>query len=199
MENSDRPEPHHKGWYSRGYLPHLDTTGLIQGITFRLADSMPASKVEQWKIEATSVDEDPQHVHRKAAKWLDAGHGACHLSDPRIASIVEEALLFSDGKKYRLLAWVVMPNHVHLLAEILQDHRLPDIIQRWKSFSARKANVLLKRRGQFWQPDYFDRYIRNDAHLSRATLYIHENPVKAGLVANPEDWPFSSANPKWER
>jgi REP element-mobilizing transposase RayT len=198
MQHDENSAPHHKGWYSRGYLPHLDTSGIIQAITFRLADSMPSSRLEQWKEEAQNTN-DPHLVLRKVAKWLDAGYGACHLADKRVARMVERTLLFSDGEKYRLLAWVIMPNHVHVMAEILKGSRLPDIVQTWKSYSARKANAILGRKGTFWQADYFDRYIRNKAHLARATLYIHENPAKAGLVEHPEDWPFSSAKLTWER
>jgi len=188
----------HKGWYSRGYLPHLDSAGVIQSVTFRLADSMPASRLEQWKTEAKTIGY-PRLVLQRAADWLDAGHGACHLTDARVAAVVEKTLLYFDQEKYRMLAWVIMPNHVHVLAEILNDGRLPDIVRTWKAFSARKANEILGRRGRFWQADYFDRFIRDDTHLAKAKRYIHQNPVKAGLVDYPEAWPFSSANPKWGR
>jgi hypothetical protein len=98
----------HKGWYSRGYLPHFDHPGVIQGITFRLWDALPAQVVE-------SLAEEPES--QKSAAWrsriesyLNAGYGVCHLRDPRVGRLVEDGLLFFDGQRYRMLAWVVMPN-----------------------------------------------------------------------------------------
>lgn len=129
---------------------------------------------------------------------MDAGYGQCYLRDPRIGQLVENALLYFDGDRYRLLAWVIMPNHVHALIETILGFPLDKIIQSWKSFTAHKANDLLGRSGQFWFPDYFDRYIRNERHFYNAVRYIHENPVKAGLVSRAVDWPFSSAS-LWER
>jgi REP element-mobilizing transposase RayT len=80
-----------------------------------------------------------------------------------------------------------MPNHVHVLIEQAGGFRLGDIIHAWKSFTAKQANKHLGRTGAFWAPDYFDRYIRDQAHFDVAVHYIHENPVKAGLVARAEE------------
>jgi REP element-mobilizing transposase RayT len=106
---------------------------------------------------------------------------------------VEDAFLYYDGERYRLLCWVVMPNHVHLLVETNSDHPLPNVIQAWKSCTSKRANRLLERTGTFWARDYFDRYIRDDQHLQAVVRYIENNPVKAGLVDRPEAWPFGSA------
>ena len=119
-------------------------------------------------------------------------------SDRRIdielfSCLVENALLYFDGKRYRLFAWVVMPNHVHVLVELFEDHTLDQILHSWKSYTATEANNILGRRGQFWYREYYDRYIRNEAHFARAVEYIHNNPVAAGLVSRAEDWRFSSA------
>jgi REP element-mobilizing transposase RayT len=95
--------------------------------------------------------------------------------------------------KYLLSAWVVMPNHVHLITTPLPGKRLASIMQSLKSFTANEANKILKRTGTFWMPDYFDRYIRNGRHFSAAVAYVETNPVKAGLCSRAEDWPFSSA------
>jgi REP element-mobilizing transposase RayT len=70
---------------------------------------------------------------------------------------------------------------------------LSDIVQAWKSFSARRINAVLDRRGTLWAPEYFDRAIRDDAHYANVVAYIAMNPVKARLCARPEDWRFSSA------
>jgi putative transposase len=177
-----------KGWHSRGYLPHLDSPQLVQTVTFRLADSLPRAVALELRDRGDDI-----------ARWetvLDAGHGACWLSDPAVAHLVEGALLRFDGARYRLIAWCVMPNHVHVMAEIDEGYRLGDIVASWKQFSARMANRHLARTGPFWQADYFDRYVRDDAHFAVALQYIEDNPVQAGLVDKAEAWRWSSA---WRR
>jgi len=125
----------------------------------------------------------------------DAGYGACWLRDPRIARIVQDALLHFDGERYRLLEWCIMPNHVHVLIEVKQGHFMGSVVRSWKVFTALKANRILGRQGSFWMPSYFDRYIRNFEHLATVREYIRDNPVKAGLCAAPGSWRWSSA---WE-
>ena len=115
------------------------------------------------------------------------------LRDPRAAQSVEDALLYLDGERYRLLAWVVMPNHVHTLFEIIAGHSLSRIMQSLKVRTARECNRLLGTTGRFWEPEYYDRFIRNERHLISTILYIHSNPVVAGLVSQPELWSFGSA------
>jgi REP element-mobilizing transposase RayT len=85
-----------------------------------------------------------------------------------------------------------MPNHVHLLVEIWQKP-MTELLQSWKGCTARRINRILGRRGKLWQDDYWDRYIRDEAHYRKVVHYIEWNPVKAGLVKSPEQWPFSSA------
>jgi REP element-mobilizing transposase RayT len=179
-----------KGWYSRGYLPHLDTPGLVQSITFRLVDSLPNHVIK--RILATTMNDDLQR-RRRIEEYLDSGRGECWLRRPDIAHIVERALLHFDGTRYRLLAWVIMPNHVHVLIETKTDHPLAKTVQSWKTFTARESNLLLQRSGRFWERDYFDRYMRDEAHLQAVIAYIENNPVRAGLVAKPGEWPFGSA------
>ena len=192
---TDNPESDldvHKGWYSRGYLPHFDQPGLVQGITFRLGDSLPRYIAESLAREGTDI---PDAVKRaRIEKYLNAGYGACYLRDPSIARLVQNALLYFDGVRYHAIAWVVMPNHVHVLIETVEGYPLHQILHSWKSFTAKKANQILGRSGRFWFPEYFDRYVRDERHLSDSVRYIHWNPVKAGLVESPEDWPFSSAS-----
>jgi putative DNA methylase len=178
----------HKGWYRRR-LPHRDEPGLIQAITFRLADSLPTALA---MLMASDSDAEADRRAR-TQRVLDEGAGSCLLGDPRVAQIVEGALLAGDGTRYVLLAWVVMPNHVHVLIETLGEWSLARIVQSWKGSTARQANVVLGRQGRFWAREYFDRYIRDEDHLQRAVLYVHNNPVKAGLVAEPAEWRFGSA------
>ena len=178
----------HMGWYSRGYLPHFDAPGLIQGITFRLWDSLPANVVQILAEEA-----DNAAKRTRVEEYLNAGYGACYLADSRIAHLMEGTLQFFDGKRYRLIAWVVMPNHVHVLVEIFEGWPLDKILHSWKSYSATEANKILQREGKFWFREYFDRYIRDERHFANAVQYIHQNPVRAGLVECAEEWLYSSA------
>lgn len=101
------------------------------------------------------------------------------MKDPRIAAVVTNALSYFDDDRYRLSAWVVMPNHVHVVLQT--PRRLGAIIHSWKSYSSKEANRILKREGKFWQDDYFDRMIRSPEDLQRTIKYVLENPIKAGL------------------
>lgn len=181
-----------KGWYTRGYLPHYDKPGTIQMVTFRLADAMPATRRSEW--EALLVIEDDRKRQTQLEAYLDKGCGECVLRQPDVAAAVEEVLLRYDGMRYRMIAWVVMPNHVHLLFELW---RMPmgKLIKAWKGTSARAVNRILGRRGSLWQVEYWDRYMRDAEHCRKAQHYIEWNPVKAGLMRAPDQWPFSSANP----
>jgi putative DNA methylase len=129
----------------------------------------------------------------RVEKYVDRGFGQCWLTRPAIAGIVQNALLHLGNEKYRLIAWVIMPNHIHFLIRPAENHKLEKIIHSLKSFTAQQANKLLNRRGKFWQEEYFDRYIRNYEHFEKTINYIEMNPVKAGLCAKPADWKFSSA------
>ena len=194
MTNAESPEPH-RGWYSRGYLPHWDHPGMIQSINFRLGDSMPAGVIENWRTELVLQTESQPSVElrRRIEKYLDAGHGACWLSQPDIACLIERALFHFDGKRYRLLAWCIMPNHIHSLIETREGFPLADVLHSWKSFTSHEANRFLRRTGEFWEREYLDRFVRHAEHFEKVVAYIEENPVKAGLVRIKSDWPWSSA------
>src|ERR1051325_4082187 len=132
-------------------------------------------------------------MRRRVEVYLDQGHGACYLKEPQVAAMVQNALLFHDRHKYPLIAWVLMPNHVHVLCTPCPGQSLANIMHSVKSFSSSEANKMLDRSGRFWQKEYFDRYIRNAREFSKTVAYIDHNPVKANLCERPEDWPFSSA------
>ncbi len=174
----------HKGWHSRGYLPHFDSAETIQFVTFRLADSLPRAVVE-------ALAKLPDNLAETDSR-LDTGYGACWLKEPAVAGLVQEALVHFDGQRYRLLAWCIMPNHVHVVIEPMAGHSLGGIVHSWKSFTAKEANGLLGRDGPFWHKDYFDRYIRDEGHLARTIEYIEDNPLKAGLVSSSASWRWSS-------
>jgi len=186
-------------WYSRGYLPHCDRTGLLQSITFRLADSLPQDVLKQLELEITCVAEDRQELHRRKLieKYMDSGMGCCALQHPAVADVVQSSFFLFDGVKYRLIAWCIMPNHVHVLIEPLIE--LGKIVQSWKSFTGRwvmkhNAELELGVPGKsLWMREYWDRYIRNEEHLRTVIEYIHQNPVNARLCQFCESWRWSSA------
>ena len=105
---------------------------------------------------------------------------------------IRDVLKHFDGERYGLGAWVVMPNHVHLLVDVW-DVPLAKLIGNWKSFIAHEANRVLNRSGEFWEREYLDTVIEDEAHRRTAVKYIENNPVKAGLVREAKEWPWSSA------
>jgi REP element-mobilizing transposase RayT len=125
--------------------------------------------------------------------YLNQGMGPTWLRDPQIGALVENALLYFDDARYRLNAWVIMPNHVHVVMTPMGGTSVSRIVGSWKSFTASRANEILGRTGAFWQADYFDRYIRDGRYFAAAVSYVEQNPVAARLCAAPEQWPFSSA------
>ena len=183
------------GWHSRGYLPHFDGIVIPQFITLHLADSVPKEVIEGWKRELGTRGsvEDKTLLLNRIEKYADQGYGEAFLKDHHLAEMVQDTLLKDDGKKYRLSAWAVMPNHVHLLLTRFDNSTLSDIMQSFKSITSHKANKALGRSGQFWMLEYFDRYIRNEKHYKKTINYIENNSVKARLCARPEEYPFSSA------
>lgn len=178
-----------RGWHSRGYLPHFDMPGTVQAVTFRLADSLPAHVVAR----LTSMEDSPAK-RKLREEWLDRGRGACWLRRPELARLVEDALLHFDGERYRLRAWCMMPNHVHVLFEV-GTTPLGEIVKNWKGYSAREANKVLGRRGAFWEEEYWDCYMRDERHFRETVRYLENNPVKARLTKTPDprEWPWSSA------
>ncbi len=187
-------------WYSRGYLPHRDRLHLLQSITFRLADSLPQSTLRQLEQKLLLLPEIRRDIEKRKSieQWLDAGMGCCALRQPEAAAYVQQSLLHFDGDRYRVLAWVIMPNHVHALIDPAQP--MSKIIQGWKSFTARwllkhndRLGLGIPDSHHVWMREYWDRFIRNDDHLRATIDYIHRNPVKAGLCRESHEWPWSSA------
>ena len=181
--------------HSRGYLPHWELREVPQSITFRLANSLPSSLLKKWSKELSNLQCDRISLERRRRieAALDQGYGEPWLCHPEIGLLVEDTILHGDKSRYRLHEWVVMPNHVHVLATPLEGWTLTTILQGWKSVTARYANRILARSGRFWAPEYYDRAIRNEQHFQNVQNYIRLNPVKAGLCSSPELWQFSSA------
>ncbi len=186
------------GWHERGYLPHFDAPYVTQFVTFMLHDAFPLSRRREW--EGILNEPDDSRRRRKLEAWLDRGHGECWFRRADLAWLVEEKLRESDGKTYRLQAWAVMPNHLHLVVDVWATP-LSKLLNLWKGASARAANLALNRRGRFWEREYFDTLVRDGEHLKRAIRYTENNPVNAGLVTERKAWRWGSARSrdKYER
>ncbi|MBK8091980.1 MAG: transposase [Verrucomicrobiaceae bacterium] len=190
-------------------LPHWAQDGSVVFITWRTADSMPKDVLERWRadrnrwldvhgIDPTQkgwkmrVQELPpdlmaEYHERFTTRWheaLDASHGACVLSQPEIADIVANSLLHFDGDRYEMLDFVIMPNHVHLLATFPDKAAMIVQCDSWKHFTARQINATLGLQGRFWQQDAFDHLVRHEGQFRRLRDYIAQNPVRAGLRAD---------------
>jgi REP element-mobilizing transposase RayT len=172
----------------RRRLPHVDAPGLPAFVTWRVYGSLPEERAFP-----------REHLSSSAAfaafdQLLDSARtGPLHLRRPEIAVLVRDQLrqVSADGW-CSLHAFVVMPNHVHVLWTPLRS--LPTLLRQVKGPSALAANRLLGNTGEpFWQSEYFDRQVRNEHEFARIQRYIEWNPVKAGLVARPEEFPWSSA------
>jgi REP element-mobilizing transposase RayT len=116
-----------------------------------------------------------------------------YLRQPAIAELVMESIRKGEElDHYKLYAFVVMANHVHVL--ILPQIDPSRLLKSLKGATAREANKLLRRTGEpFWQKESYDHWVRNEAEFERIRAYIENNPVKAGLVTTPEQYPWSSA------
>src|SRR5579863_7996562 len=181
----------------RGRLPHWEKDGGLYFVTFHLADSLPRAVLDRIKerqriLEAArraGANLSPRQKviveefrSKNIEEYFDRGIGACFLGNPEIGDLIANALRFWHGKRYRLVAWCVMPNHVHVIFRLFPGQELAVVIRSWKLFTARKANRFLGRSGVFWQREYYDRLIREDGELDRAILYVLTNPERAGLA-----------------
>jgi REP element-mobilizing transposase RayT len=179
---------------TRGYLPHWEMQAATYSITYRLHDSLPQHVVHALNEERRAIARlhangrtaiDRAHIRfafeHAIDRSLDCGHGAAHLADDRVANIVASNLEHFAGRDYELLAWCVMPNHVHVVMRVISGRALASIIHSWKSYTAKEANRILGRDGPFWSREYFDRIIRSPDDLSWTVEYVRNNPVKAGL------------------
>ena len=184
------------------YLPHWTQIGATYVVTFRLGDSVPKEVAEAWKRQRQEVTDRAKRQNReltyqerkelhklhsaRVESCLDAGHGSCCLREPKVAEAIQNSLKHFDGDRYELLAWAVMPNHVHAVVRPLGTHTLTDILHSWKSFAAKQANSILGHQGQLWQEEYYDHLIRDEEDFNNEVNYVVNNPAKAGL----KDWPW---------
>ncbi len=195
----------------RGHLPHWEIEGGAYFVTFRLADSLPASVLNSIQFERQDIVKTAKAQGRKLTESeerrlaelyskrveeaLDAGTGACHLANPKMADMVATTLQRFDGERYELIAWCVMPNHVHAALQLARGQKLENILHSWKSFSSKEANRMLNRSGEFWEREYYDHLVRDPRDLERVVRYITENPIKAGLKNWKWVWSSASVSP----
>ncbi|MDE6581961.1 MAG: transposase [Duncaniella sp.] len=171
-----------------GCLPHWLQEGKLQFITFRLADSIPAYKVVEIKNEMDEfLNRHPKpwnneivrryyDLFNKIDKYLDQGAGECVLKGPEIRRILEETIEYCDGRDYDVVAYVIMPNHVHMLMAVYAE--LDKIIARIKKYSALNINKALNRKGKLWMREYHDRIVRSEFHFDHCLNYIIQNPER---------------------
>jgi REP element-mobilizing transposase RayT len=190
------------------HLPHWRQEGATYFVTFRLADSLPLTKLEelrQWRQEWERKHPPPRsevdwegfsrHFARRSEVWLDEGFGECVLRDRQSAKLMHEAFLHFQHKRYFISCFVIMPNHCHAIVRPLGTFDLESIVGSWKGFVARELNKLRKKRGSLWQDESYDRIVRDEEHLYRVLQYIGRNPVLAGL---PRDQWIRWVDPNWE-
>jgi REP element-mobilizing transposase RayT len=209
-----------RGWHERGYLPHFDAPNVTQFLTFNLHDAFPVQRRAEWeaylrppigarnsfrqsagdpensrnefRAPGKMPDSAASEIRRRLEEWLDRGHGECWLRRDDVATMVEAKLLAAHGCDYALQAWVIMPNHVHVVLDVWQTP-LSRLVKKWKGATATQGNRVLGRAGHFWQEDYFDTLIRDGKHLAQAIRYVENNPTKAKFVRDPKAWRWSSA------
>ena len=202
VSGASRPRYGHVTIRDRGRLPHWEYGGSVYFITFRLADSLPRALLEEIRAErerlrqlaekrtrpltARERKESAELFSVRIDHYLDSGTGACHLAELDVAAMLRDALTHFHEQRYRLFAWCIMPNHVHMLVKPLRSWSLARIMHSIKSYTAKQANRILKRSGVFWQREYYDRIVRDEKEFAAFLAYILENPVKAGL----KDWPW---------
>ena len=189
-------------------MPHIQPRGAAFLVNFRLSDSLPKEVVERLRAGALRLetrltiftDRNVKRLLRDKeqrklfGRWDDALHksttGPLWLKDDRIAQIVVNSILYHDGNWFDLLAYCIMPNHVHLVlipyeSSDSTDYSLTKIMHNIKRNSANHANKSLGRTGAFWQHESYDHFARDDKELERIIRYVLYNPVQAGLI---DDW-----------
>ncbi|PIQ08253.1 MAG: hypothetical protein COW71_12705 [Ignavibacteriales bacterium CG18_big_fil_WC_8_21_14_2_50_31_20] len=189
--------------FHRRNLPHVHYNDGQYFLTYRLANSIPQIALQELQQEfnaykkLTSIQQ--KRLFAKYDSLLDSNElGLNYLTIPSIAEIVRATLEFPNNKEYKLTCYCIMPNHVHVVFELLEGNKgISKIMQSIKRISARDANIVLRRSGQFWQDESFDRLVRDERELFNIVKYVLMNPVKAGLVDDWEKWNNTYCHPNY--
>jgi len=179
-------------FYSRN-LPHWQPEGAPVFLTWRLYGSLPCGTVT---LDcALPARESAGRRFVMADRLLDqAKTGPKWLRDERVASCLVDIIARggTELRQFQLHAYVIMPNHVHLL--ITPAASITKIMRGIKGVSARDANRILGREEKaFWQDESYDHWVRSEQEFARIRVYIEMNPVSAGLASKAEEWPWTSA------
>ena len=139
-----------------------------------------------WSVILPTLDKREQQAfhkcfHRCREECLDTCHGRCLLRRPELAQIVSDTLLHFDGQRYRMGDFVVMPNHVHLMASFSSARSMLEQFDSWLHYSAFRINQTIGERGHFWQSEPFDHLVRSSEQYEYLRTYIADNPQKAKL------------------
>lgn len=186
---------------SQQNLPHWRQAGTTYFVTTRLADSVPATIAAKWqaKRDAWLRDHGAESAEDLADEFrldyqrqftdafhdlIDAGYGECLLARQECANVVIGKMIEGHGTCFQLGAWAIMPNHVHAVVEPARGSSLGEIVKHWKGGSAFLINRLLGRSGTLWMPEPFDHIIRSLKQWRRHSLYVADNPMKAGLAVS---------------
>lgn len=224
--------------YYRRHLPHYQPPEGTYFVTIRLAGSLPAETIERLRQERDRFEREQKAIkslnENKSQKkqllpayfnrfdsFLDGvSVSPTWLTHAPVAEMVTEAIHYRDGRVYDLLVYCIMPNHVHIVFELVgrvadptkgnptrgrdgvparlksllssggPSYIVTDILASLKKFTALRSNKILNRTGAFWQDESYDRVIRDDDELERVIWYVLSNPEKAGLVQSWKDWPW---------
>lgn len=195
------------------YLPHWTVAGGTYFVTFRLAGSLPAflkKEVECLRADILSAStqsgralsvselEALEELHFRELDILERDTGNRVLENEEVAEIIANALRHFDDERYRLFAWAIMPNHVHIVFKTLGEWQLSEILHSWKSFTANAGNKLLGSTGPFWQAESYDHLVRTEEELLRCIEYTWLNPEKAKLTGWKWRWKAPSDMVLWE-
>lgn len=221
----------YKTYYHRN-LPHYQPPGYVFSTIFRLTDSIPVSVIKKFQDDASLELKRIASIKDKKEKSLEyvkyqykyfakyehylnkAKYGPQWLKDEKVCELVFQAIKFYDTKKYNIVAFTLMPNHVHLIIQPIVPNKsdvemnktpmdnasryiLTKCLQDLKRYTAVKSNEILGRSGAFWHHESYDHVVRDKKELRRIVKYILNNPVKAGLVDSWEEWKWSYYNPEY--
>jgi putative transposase len=190
------------------HLPHQIPEGFPIFLTWNLKGAMPKAVIRQLQRERNQLELEPSRTgetkrHRsirhskllfaRADAFLDTCQsGPLVLGDHQAAAIVENAILLDAVSRFRLWAWCVMANHVHVLLTPNVD--LSEVTKGLKGGTSYQINKLQNEQGRvLWQDESYDHWARDEEEMLRIIEYIESNPVIAGLCKKPSDWRWSSA------
>lgn len=192
--------------FHRRNLPHYYLPNSTYFITFRVKDSIPLKnllriKLKYDKLRSTqkSKSDINDNYFYEYDSLLNDFNSCKYLDNRELSNIVKVELHKYDGKEYKLICYSILPNHVHLIFHLTENARsISKIMQAIKRVSAYKINVVLKRKGSFWQSESYDHLVRDDEELLDIINYTLLNPVKAGIIENWKDYKNNYLAENWE-